>query len=213
MTTTPLHRTTLLRGPITLAIGVLVAVFVWPVLGVMTGLLAGWAALCVGNAVWILAVVWPMDPAETRRHATGSDPGRLIARVIAIMGSVASLAAVAVVLIETQRVQGGKAYILAGIALVAVAASWVLIQLDYMLRIADFYYAEPVGGIDFHQEDDPMYSDFAYIAFGLGMTYQVADTDIVSPPLRRIVLGQTVLAYLFGAVILAAVINLVTNLG
>jgi uncharacterized membrane protein len=58
-----------------------------------------------------------------------------------------------------------------------------------------------------------MYSDFAYVAFGLGMTYQIADTDLRTNELRRLVLGQTLLAYLFGAVILATVINLVTSLG
>ena len=51
--------------------------------------------------------------------------------------------------------------------------------------------------IDFHQSEDP-----TRIAFGLGMTYQVADTDS-GRTLRRIVLAQTLLAYLFGAVILA----------
>ena len=209
----PIHRTVILRGPIAIVLGVFVTVLVMPLLGVVAGLLAGWTAVCLTNAAWIMTVAWPMDPAQTREHATGADPGRITARVIAIMGSVASLGAVAVVLVQTQRVHGVQAYILAGIALIAVASSWVLIQLDYMLRIADFYYADPVGGIDFHQDEDPVFSDFAYIAFGLGMTYQVADTDIVSSRLRRIVLGQTLLAYLFGAVILAAVTNLVTNLG
>jgi uncharacterized membrane protein len=45
------------------------------------------------------------------------------------------------------------------------------------------------------------------------MTYQVADTNVQTNRMRRLVLGQTLLAYLFGAVILATVINLVTGLG
>ena len=59
------------------------------------------------------------------------------------------------------------------------------------------------SGIDFHQNEDPSYVDFAYFSVGLGMTYQVADTDVGSTAIRRIVIGQTMLAYLFGAVILA----------
>ena len=154
-----------------------------------------------------------MDAAETRAHATADDPGRAAARLVAVIGSIASLGAVAVVLIQTRTAGELVSYLLAGTAVVAVAASWALIQLDYMLRIAAVYYADPVGGIDFHQSEDPMYSDFAYVSFGLGMTYQIADTDLGSNRLRRIVLAQTLLAYLFGAVILATVINLVTNLG
>ena len=45
------------------------------------------------------------------------------------------------------------------------------------------------------------------------MTYQVADTDVTTNEIRRIVIAQTLLAYLFGAVILATVINLVSGLG
>ncbi len=94
-------------------------------------------------------------------------------------------------LIQTRSVGEVESYVIAVIAVVAVAASWALIQIDYMLRIAAVYYADPIGGIDFHQKEDPMYTDFAYVAFGLGMTYQVADTDLGSNQLRRIVLAQT----------------------
>ena len=45
------------------------------------------------------------------------------------------------------------------------------------------------------------------------MTYQVADFDLETSELRRIVLAQALLAFLFGAVILATVINLVSGLG
>jgi uncharacterized membrane protein len=50
-----------------------------------------------------------------------------------------------------------------------------------MLRYAHRFYSRmPTGangGIDFNQDDDPMYSDFGYFSVGLGMTYQVSDTN------------------------------------
>ena len=69
------------------------------------------------------------------------------------------------------------------------------------------------AGIDFNQDEEPMYSDFGYFAVGLGLTYQVSDNDVSANEIRRIVVGQTLIAYLFGAVILASVINLVAGLG
>lgn len=57
-----------------------------------------------------------------------------------------------------------------------------------------------------------MYSDFGYFSLGLGMTYQVADTNVQANEFRRLVVAQTLLAYLFGAVILATVINLVSGI-
>ena len=80
------------------------------------------------------------------------------------------------------------------------------------VRYADLYFSAPSPPIDFGDEA-PTYSDFAYLSFCLGMTYQVADTDVTTNEIRRIVIAQTLLAYLFGAVILASVVNLVAGLG
>lgn len=72
---------------------------------------------------------------------------------------------------------------------------------------------EPLRGINFNQAEDPQYTDFVYFSVGLGMTYQVADTNVTRNAVRRMVIGQTLLGYLFGAGIMATVINLVAGLG
>lgn len=205
--------TVIVRGVVAIVIGIAVGVVVTPLLGLAAGLLAAWGAVCLTTVTWVLLMVWGMDAAQTRAHATSEDPGRAIARVTSLVGSIASLAAVGVVLLQTRDAPQFEALMLAGIAAVSVAASWALIQVDYMLRVAAVYYADPVGGIDFNQVEPPMYTDFAYFSVGLGMTYQVSDTDVRTNAIRRIVIAQTLLAYLFGAVILATVINLVTGLG
>ncbi|KAA9110219.1 DUF1345 domain-containing protein [Microbacterium rhizomatis] len=192
--------------------GLIVGFGVGGVLGLAAGLLAGWGFGALVVDIAILVVVWPMNAEKTRTHARQEAPGRQTARLIAVVGSVASLGAVAAVLLESSTLGRPESFVLAGIALGSVVASWALIQLDYMLRVARVYYAEPVGGMSFNQDEDPMYTDFVYFAVGLGMTYQVADTNLQSNELRRIVIAQTMLAYLFGAVILASVINLVSNL-
>ena len=203
----------LARSVVSLAAGMAGGLAVGPFLGLAAALLTGWSVVAMVSVAWILVLTWPMDADQTRDHATREDPGRSVARVIAVAGSVASLGAVAVVLVQTRNASLAQAFLLAAIAVVAVAASWALIQVDYMLRYAHLYYRDPVGGIGFNQEEPPMYTDFAYFSVGLGMTYQVADTNVSRNEIRRVVIAQTLLAYLFGAVILATVINLVTGLG
>jgi uncharacterized membrane protein len=44
------------------------------------------------------------------------------------------------------------------------------------------------------------------------MTYQVADTDVQARRTRHTVLRHALLAYLFGAVILAVVVNVIASL-
>lgn len=184
-----------------------------PVLGFAAGLLAGWAVLALITSTWVLLEVWGMDAEATRAHATVEDPGRRVARIVATIGSVASLAAVLVVAVQAQRTSGPESYLLAGIAVLSVASSWLLIQVNYLLHYAKAYYQAGASGIDFNQQEPPEYTDFAYFSLGLGMTYQVADTNVTSNAIRRIVIAQTLLGYLFGAGIIATAINLITNLG
>lgn len=193
-------------------IGVVVGLSVGSVLGPAAGSLAGWGAAALVVSVWILLAVWPMDPERTRTHAVREDPGRDFARALSLLGSIVSLGAVALVVLQSNATDHARAGVLAAIAVGSVVATWILIQTDYMLRYARVYYSEPVGGIDFNEDDQPQYSDFAYFSVGLGMTYQVADTNVRSKQLRKVVIAQTMLAYLFGAVILGTVINLVTGL-
>jgi uncharacterized membrane protein len=44
------------------------------------------------------------------------------------------------------------------------------------------------------------------------MTYQVSDTDLRDPRMRRTVLSHALLSYIFGVVIMAGAINLIAGL-
>jgi len=213
MALTSVRIAVLTRTLVAAGIGVVAGLLIGPFLGWAAGLLAAWSGFAVTNVAWVAILVWPMDSAQTRAHATGEDPGRPIARLVALIGSVASLGAVTIVLIQTQNTSEFESYILAAIAVISVAASWALIQADYMLRFAHIYYSGAVGGIDFNQDEDPQYTDFAYFSIGIGMGYQVSDSNVRTNEIRRIVIAQSLLAYLFGAVIIGTVVNLVIDLG
>lgn len=200
---------------------VLAMLVIGSVAGTVTGLLGSWDyALVVG---WIVAVlfytawVWlrigRMGPAETKSHATREDPSRGVADVLLVLASLASLGNVVFVLVTAASASGIERGVLAALAIGSVALSWALIHTLYTLRYALLYYGDEVGGVDFNQEQDPDYGDFAYLSFTLGMTYQVSDTALGSRAFRLSALRQGLLSYLFGAVILATVINLVAGLG
>jgi uncharacterized membrane protein len=58
----------------------------------------------------------------------------------------------------------------------------------------------------------PQYSDFAYLSFTVGMTFQVSDTNIESKQIRRMALLHAWLSFPLGVVIISASINLVAGL-
>ncbi|WP_113703416.1 DUF1345 domain-containing protein [Nonomuraea lactucae] len=61
--------------------------------------------------------------------------------------------------------------------------------------------------------DPPAYSDFAYLAFTIGVTFGVTDNRVVSTHIRKVALAHALLSYFFNTGILAVAINLVTGLG
>jgi uncharacterized membrane protein len=100
----------------------------------------------------------------------------------------------------------------AALAVASVALSWTVVQTVFTLHYARLYYSHPPGGIGFNQDAPPRYSDFAYLAFTVGMTFQVSDTELRTAAMRAATLRQALLSYLLGAVILATAINLVAGL-
>jgi uncharacterized membrane protein len=172
----------------------------------------GWATACVVYILWVWVVVWGYDAAKTKSHATREDPGRRISDLLLIVASVASVVAIVIILVGARQAGGIEKLGLAVLAVASVALSWTLVHTLYTLRYAQLYYRGKEGGVDFNQSEPPEYSDFAYLSFTLGMTYQVSDTNIGDTLIRRTVLRHTLLSYLFGSVILAVTVNLIAGL-
>jgi uncharacterized membrane protein len=102
---------------------------------------------------------------------------------------------------------------MAGLGVGSVGLSWFTVHTLFTLRYARLYYTGEDGGVSFNQDAPPRYLDFAYLAFTIGMTFQVSDTELQSPAIRHSALRHALLSYLFGAVILATTINLIAGLG
>ncbi|GAB3267611.1 DUF1345 domain-containing protein [Sinomonas notoginsengisoli] len=173
---------------------------------------AGWGAAALVYDVWVWSRVIPMDAVKTKVHALEEDPGRRSRDVLLLSANLAAIVAVAIVLVSGNQSDSGKV-LYALLALAVVGASWLLVHTVFTLRYTEIYYvADPDGGIDFNQSEPPQYTDFAYMAFSLGMTYQVSDTAITSHAMRSEALKHSILAYVFATLILASTINLVINL-
>lgn len=191
------------------------------VAAVLTGLLGswiyapaiGWTAAALIYNLWIWLTISPMDADATAQHAQEEDPRRGTADLLILLAAVASLVAVVLVMLGGKDAHGGGKFLLAVLALGTTALSWLIVHTLFTLRYAEIYYTQPVPrGIVFNQDEPPQYTDFAYMAFSLGMTYQVSDTAISTRAMRSAALRHSLLAFVFGTGILATTINLVVSL-
>ncbi|MBO0923399.1 DUF1345 domain-containing protein [Cellulomonas sp. zg-ZUI199] len=200
------------RLAVSSAVGVVAAVVTVravPDATIVTALLVGWATVATVSSAWSWSFLWPLDADQTRTHATREEPTRLAAGAFLLTACVMSLVGIVVVLAGSQ---GRARDVGITAAMAAVIASWVALQTMFTVRYALDWYAEPVGGIDFHQDAPPRYSDFAYLAITVAMSFATSDPDIVDSGARRTVLAHALLSYVFGTFLVALLVNVLAGL-
>jgi len=208
---------TVFREGTALVVGVVAAVVIGVTAGVKYAPPAGWLVTAIIYLAWTWALIRHMTAAQTREHACRrheEDATRGWSHAIMLLASIASLAGVGYLLLAETSKSGDV--IAAAVGALSVVASWFSVHTVFMLRYARLFYSGEEDGIDFNQGHDPKsqptYRDFAYLAFTIGMTYQVSDTNIKARNIRATALGHAMLSFFLGAIILAVTINLVVGL-
>lgn len=200
------------RVAVVFAIGVGVGLGAVVVGGGKLAPLAGWDTAGFAYLVWIWSSIWWLDSEKTAQHAAREDPSKVVADVLLLSASLISLAAVGLILIKAGNSHGTTKNLLVSVGVLSVVIAWAVVHTIFTLRYARLHYANPRRGVDFNEQDPPRYSDFAYLAFTIGMTFQVSDTDLQTKDIRATALRHALLSYIFGAVIIATTINLIAGL-
>ena len=201
-----------IRLMVSLLVGLIIGLVIGRLISWMYAPLAGWDAAAIVFLVWVWVSIYGRDAQGTANLAVREDPGSARADLLLLLASIASLAAVGVLLSQGGNTEHTPKILAAGLGIVSVVISWTLVHTLYTLRYARMFYMNK-GGIDFNSDEPPQYSDFAYLAFTIGMTFQVSDDDFTTNEFRRVALHHALLSFLFGTVILASTINLIDGLG
>jgi len=175
--------------------------------------LMGWDVAAIVTIAWVALEVRGHDAEGTAKLAMREDDSRVAADALLVGASLISLVGVGAGLVKSSQSEGLAQAGMTALTAVTVVLSWAVVQAVYTLRYAHLYYTGG-RGIDFHYDDgeDPDYRDFLHVALTIGMTYQVADTDLGAKPIRRAVSAHALLSYLFGVVVVAMTINAVAGL-
>ena len=200
------------RAAIAVAVGVVAAALAALIAPVELIPVVAWVVATLVVLTWVWRIIWPQDAAGTERLAEGESQSRTTDTAI-LIAAVVSLGAVALAVVQSSAGGGVTATAAVLLSLVGAILSWGLVNTVFALKYAREYFLEDDGGIDFNQRERPSYSDFAYFAFTIGMTFGPAEIAPTSSRVRKTALGHALLSYVFGTGIVAVAINLVTNLG
>jgi uncharacterized membrane protein len=209
------HASAMVRTAIVGCSGLIVAVVLLWFVPLRMAVVAGWDAA----ALAFLATVWPIivraDSSQAAQIAGSVDESRRSATVLLAGASVASLLGVGFAITLAGAKSGPLQALLIGVAVFTVVVSWTVVNTVFTLRYADLHFGAAEAGIDFPDSggrDGPTYRDFAYVAFTIGMCYQVSDTTVRDRRIRRTVLSHAMLSYLFGVAIVGGSVNLIAGL-
>ncbi|UXH80403.1 DUF1345 domain-containing protein [Roseateles amylovorans] len=197
------------------AVGALLALL-WPSeLPWHTRLLLGWSAGVWTYLTLVLQMMLRTAAEDVETQAQAIADGMPTVLGLAMVGALASLAAIALELAQVREagIAHGWPHLL--VVFATVTGSWLLLPVEFALAYASLFHTGPNAphGVEFPGDDpQPDYLDFVYFAVTLAATSQTSDVAVSARPIRRLVLVQTVLAFVFNTVVLALTINMLASL-
>lgn len=157
------------------------------------------------------AIIVSTDAEEMRKRAIAEDPGKAAIFAISFGASAISLG-LAVLVIGTSHLAGREElWLRTALGIGAILGAWLLLHTAYTLHYARLYYATPstLGGLNFTEPPDAF--DFAYLSFGIGMTFQVAEIYPTNRAMRHAVLRHELISFAYNTAILALAVNIIAS--
>lgn len=194
------------------------------VVGVATGLfftdqtwlrqaLIGWNV-----TVWLYLamIIYPMNKADHHRvREVAAKQDESAALVLGTMTIGIALTMAAVISELSGAGKGGDQAVHYIITAATVTGSWILLGVLYCFHYAHKYYNSDSDDPELKFPDDerePNYWDFLYFSFTISVAVQTSDVAVMSRSMRKLVLSQSVICYLFNLIIVGLAINIAAGL-
>jgi uncharacterized membrane protein len=183
-------------------------------LGSVARVLVGWNVVTWS---YLLLVGWLMVHANHRQvRAIAVREDQTAFAVLAIMSTAAVCSIVAIVFELSTARQLPLSQRLLHYLLTAstVISSWCLVGTMFTFHYAVLFYtsASEARALAFpDREPEPDYWDFLYFSFTIAVAAQTSDVAVLSRPMRKAVLAQSVLSFFFNAAILGLSVNIAAS--
>ncbi|CAI8896510.1 DUF1345 domain-containing protein [Pseudomonas neuropathica] len=193
-----------------IAVGILA-----PADSIISKILFGWNA---GVWTYLLLMIWlaaRSKAQDVRRIAEIEDENAGLVLLVVSIAAIASLATIAFELAGSKDLETTRKLLHYGFTALTVTGSWLLIGVIFSLHYARLFYTwegkDPA--LRFAEGlTTPNYWDFLYFSFTIGVAVQTADVGVATRDMRKIVLAQSLIGFLFNTAILGFSINIAAGL-
>jgi uncharacterized membrane protein len=182
---------------------------------VISRVLTGWNA-----AMFILVPLTyirmrHLDARQLRAHYEEEDPTAPVIVVFVITAALLSVAAIVALLSTLKQVAPAERVAHLALASMTIVNSWLLVHTMFTLHYADIYYSvaeDAPAPLSFPETRQPLFWDFVYFSFTIGVACQTADVATTQTGIRRTVTVHSIIAFVFNLVILGFALNVLAGL-
>jgi len=181
----------------------------------LTRMLTGW-----NIAVWcyLILMAWLMlraSHARVRRIAEQEDESAALVLAVMSIGAILSLAAISIELATLKELPAALRLGRYGFTGATVFGSWLLVGTVFTFHYAHMFYRTAPGPLPLlfpDNETSPDYWDFLYFSFTIAVAAQTSDVSVQTRSMRKVVLAQSVLSFLFNVAIIGLSINIAASM-
>ena len=196
------------------ALGIAVGILA-PADSIISKILIGWNA---GVWTYLVLMVWLATRAkapDVKRLAEIEDENAGLVLFVVSIAAIASLATITFELAGSKDLETSRKLLHYAFTAATVIGSWLLIGVIFSVHYARLFYTwdgkEPA--LRFAEGlTTPNYWDFLYFSFTIGVAVQTADVGVATRGLRKIVLAQSLIGFVFNTAILGFSINIAAGL-
>ena len=186
-----------------------------PADSIISKILFGWNA---GVWTYLLLMLWltaRSKAPDVKRIAEVEDENAGMVLFVVCIAAIASLATIGFELAGSRELETTRKLLHYGFTALTVIGSWLLIGVIFSVHYARLFYTwdgkDPA--LRFAEGlTTPHYWDFLYFSFTISAAVQTSDVGVATRDLRKIVLAQSLIGFLFNTAILGFSINIAAGL-
>lgn len=201
---------------IALALGLASEILLPQALEPATRMLIGWNIVVWSYLIMVAGLMIRASSARVRATAEKEDPSATVVLALMSITAIASLAAIVLELAATRELRAGERLIHYALTASTLLGSWLFVNTMFTLQYARMFYraTEDRRPLRFPDASTaaPDYWDFLYFSFTIAAAAQTSDVTVMTRSMRKAVLGQSVLGFLFNVAIIGLSINVAAGL-
>lgn len=178
-------------------------------------ILFGW-----NGAIFVLVpltYIWmrKLDARALRARYQEEDPTAPLILLVTVISALLSVLGIIALLSTAKQVPPGERAAHSLLACMTIVSSWALVHTMFTIRYADMFYSVLDGEpppLSFPDTAEPLFWDFVYFAFTIGVACQTADVSTRQTDIRKMVTIHSVIAFVFNLAILGFAINVSAGL-